>query len=55
MNRLLSLTEAAKLLNVSKETLRRWTRLNKVPVLIVNKRGDRRFRQEDIERFMKGE
>ena len=49
---LLSIDEAALFLGVSKVTLRRWTRVSQVPFVRVNSRGDRRFRREDLEKFV---
>jgi len=50
---LLKIREAALLLGVNPETLRRWDREGKLVAVKVSKRGDRRYRKEDIEEFIK--
>lgn len=50
---LLKIREAALMLGVNPETLRRWDREGKLTAVIVSKRGDRRYRKEDIEKFIK--
>jgi excisionase family DNA binding protein len=49
---LLTLTEAAALLNVSKITLRRWTKSGILGCVRIGRRKDRRFRRADIEEFI---
>jgi excisionase family DNA binding protein len=49
---LLTLEEAARLLGVSKITLRRWTRAGSLGCVRVGQRGDRRFRREDLEGYI---
>jgi excisionase family DNA binding protein len=49
---LLTLEEAARLLGVSKITLRRWTRSGSLGCVRVGQRGDRRFRREDLEFYV---
>jgi DNA (cytosine-5)-methyltransferase 1 len=49
---LLTLEEAAKTLKVHKETLRRWDKSGKLPAVKVSDRGDRRYKSEDIEKFI---
>lgn len=51
---LLTLEAAAKSIGVSKITLKRWAKLGELKVTRINKRGDMRFRQEDIEAYLKG-
>lgn len=46
--RLLKIREAAQMLSVNPETLRRWDRSGKLKAIIISKRGDRRYREEDI-------
>lgn len=53
MDRLLTISEAAKLINVHPETLRRWDNDKILVALRVNDRGDRRYREKDILEFMK--
>ena len=45
---LLTVAEAAQLLNVSKITIRRWTNDGKLPCLRVGARKERRFRESDL-------
>lgn len=51
--RLLKIREAAEILNVNPETLRRWDRSGKLKAIIISKRGDRRYREEDIKKYLK--
>lgn len=50
--KLLKIREAAEILGVNPETLRRWDKEGKLPAIIVSKRGDRRYKPEDIEKFI---
>ncbi|MCL4366718.1 helix-turn-helix domain-containing protein [Patescibacteria group bacterium] len=50
--RLLKIREAAEILGVNPETLRRWDKEGKLPAVKVSVRGDRRYKPEDIERFI---
>jgi excisionase family DNA binding protein len=52
---LLSLDEAARYLNVSKTSLRRWTNAGRLVCVRVGRRGERRFRLSDIKRFLEPE
>ena len=52
MTRLLTIDEAARLLSVSKTSLRRWTKLGTLPCVRVGARQERRFLQQDLERFL---
>ena len=47
--KLLTIRQAAEILNVHAETLRRWDKAGKLQAIIVNERGDRRYNPEDIE------
>lgn len=51
--RLLKIKEAAEILGVNPETLRRWDRSGRLKAVIVSTRGDRRFKKEDIDRLSK--
>lgn len=51
--KLLRIREAAEMLGVNPETLRRWNNVGKLKAIIISKRGDRRFTKEDIEKFVK--
>jgi len=50
--KLLTIRQAAEVLNVHVETLRRWDKSGKLKAIRVNERGDRRYKPEDIERIM---
>ncbi len=51
--RLIKIRDAAEMLGVNPETLRRWDREGKLKAVIVSTRGDRRYKKEDLERFFK--
>lgn len=51
--RLIKIREAAEMLGVNPETLRRWDRIGKLPAIVISKRGDRRYKKENIEKFIK--
>jgi len=53
MDKLIDINEAAKLINVNPETLRRWDRDGKLIAIKVNDRGDRRYRESDLMEFVK--
>jgi len=53
MDNLIDINEAAKLIKVNPETLRRWDREGKLVAIKVNDRGDRRYRKNDILEFVK--
>lgn len=50
--KLLRIREAAELLGVNPETLRRWDKDGKLLAIKVSIRGDRRYKPEDIDRFI---
>ena len=52
--KLLRIREAAEMLSVHPETLRRWDRQGKLKAVRFGSRGDRRYRKEDLDRFIKG-
>lgn len=49
---LLKISEAAKLLGVHPETLRRWDRSGKLKAVVISSRGDRRYQRADLEKFI---
>lgn len=51
--KLLTIRQAAEIINVHVETLRRWDKSGKLKAIIVNERGDRRYDPRDIEAFLK--
>lgn len=50
--KLLRIKEAAEILGVNPETLRRWDRDGKLLAIKVSKRGDRRYNPTDIQKFI---
>jgi excisionase family DNA binding protein len=52
---LLTIEQVAKILNLSKETLRRWDRSGKLTAIRIGSRGDRRYRKIDIIDFVADE
>jgi len=50
---LMTLDEAAAYMGVAKITLRRWTRKGELPCVRIGKRGDRRFRREDLDAYIR--
>lgn len=56
-SRLLRIKEAARFLGVHPATLRRWDKEGKLKAVRIGSRrevGDRRYRLEDIQEFIKG-
>jgi len=51
--KLLTIRQAAEVLNVHVETLRRWDKSGKLKAIRINKRGDRRYKPEDLETIIK--
>lgn len=54
MGPMLTVGEAAALLHIHTNTLRRWADKGYIKVYRITPRGDRRFRQEDIVRVAAG-
>ena len=52
MEGLIKLREAAKILGVHPETLRRWDRSGKLKAIIISVRGDRRYKKTDLIKFI---
>lgn len=50
--KLLRIREAADMLGVNPETLRRWDRIGRLKAVIVSTRGDRRYKKENIEKLI---
>jgi excisionase family DNA binding protein len=48
-NTLLSTAQVARVLNIHTNTVRRWSNTHLLPSYRIGPRGDRRFRQDDIE------
>ncbi len=51
--KLLTIRQAAEVLNVHVETLRRWDKSGKLKATRINDRGDRRYDPKDIEAILK--
>ena len=51
--KLLKIREVAEMLGVHPETLRRWDREGTLKAIIINKRGDRRYKETDVMEFIK--
>ena len=49
---LLNTTEVSRLLHVHPNTLRRWSNAGIIKTYRIGPRADRRFRQDDISRFL---
>ena len=52
MSNLLTVNEVADLLHVHPNTLRRWSNKGIIRTYRINRRGDRRFKREEIARFL---
>lgn len=51
--KLLKLREAAEMLGVNPQTLRRWDREGKLLAVKIGTRGHRRYKKEEIEQLVK--
>lgn len=51
--KLLTIRQAAEILNVHVETLRRWDKSGKLKAIIMNERGDRRYDPSDLKAILK--
>jgi len=52
LEELLSIKQAAKILNVSPQTLRRWDDKGILKAVRIGTRGDRRYHKKDIEAYI---
>ncbi len=52
MGNMLTVREVARLLHIHPNTLRRWSNRGRIRAYHITPRGDRRFRREDIARFL---
>jgi excisionase family DNA binding protein len=52
MSNMLTVREVARLLHIHPNTLRRWSNRGRIRTYRITPRGDRRFRREDIARFL---
>ena len=51
---MLTVKEVAQLLHIHSNTVRRWANQGTIRAYRITRRGDRRFRREDIARFLAG-
>jgi len=51
--KLITIRQAAEILSVHVETLRRWDKSGKLKAVKINSRGDRRYEKQEIENFIK--
>jgi excisionase family DNA binding protein len=52
MDKMLTVKEVARLLNIHPNTLRRWSNKGRIRAYRITSRGDRRFKREEIARFL---
>lgn len=52
VSELLTLSEASKILKVHPNTLRKWDKKGILKAVRFGERGDRRYKKEDVQRFM---
>ncbi len=52
MGPMLTVREVARLLHIHSNTVRRWSNRGRIRAFRITPRGDRRFRREDIARFL---
>ena len=53
--KLLRIREAAELLGVNPETLRRWDNQGRLKAVRIGKRQDRRYKPEDVKKIIDGQ
>jgi len=52
ISNLLTIREVARMLHVHPNTLRRWSNDGRIKACRINARGDRRFKREEVMRFL---
>ncbi len=52
IDEMMTIRQVARLLHVHPNTLRRWSNDGRLKAYRINFRGDRRFRREDVARFL---
>jgi len=52
MSNMLTIRDVARLFHVHPNTLRRWSNEGRIRAYRINQRGDRRFKREEIVRFL---
>jgi excisionase family DNA binding protein len=50
--RMLTVMEVSQLLHIHPNTLRRWAEQGRIVAYRITSRGDRRFKQSDIDKFL---
>jgi len=53
INGMLTIPEVAKLLHIHPNTVRQWTNKGLLPAYCIGTRGDRRFKRDEIDSFIK--
>jgi len=54
LEKMLTVREAAQLLHIHPNTLRRWSDNGRIKAYRITSRGDRRYKRSDITRFLEG-
>jgi excisionase family DNA binding protein len=54
LDKLLKIKDVAEILNIHPSTIRRWSEQGKIEAYRIGNRGDRRFRQSAVDRFITG-
>ncbi len=54
MSEMMTVREVARLLHVHPNTLRRWSKDGRLRAYRITARGDRRFKREEVARFLAG-
>ena len=52
LDKLIRIKEAAEMFGIHPETLRRWSKKGKINAVVINDRGDRRFKLSEISKFI---
>lgn len=53
--KLLRIQEAAEILGINPETLRRWDNQGRLQAVRIGKRKDRRYKMEDLQKIIEGQ
>jgi len=52
ISNMLNIREVARMLHVHPNTIRRWSNEGRIKAYRINSRGDRRFKREEVARFL---
>jgi excisionase family DNA binding protein len=52
LSEMLTVREVARLFHIHPNTLRRWSNKGRIEAYRINRRGDRRYKREEIARFL---